>query len=97
MGNKQPFNRRRNYIMASQIRKVQTGVGGPNGTQIPKTSAELDKAEGWIILRRFKTKVALAAYANDPSELADLEFKYPLRNYRRKLDLHNLYVAVLHR
>lgn len=60
-------------------------------------SEEIDKQEGWIILKRFKNKTELAAYANDADNLADLEYRYPLKTYRRKIDLDNLYMAVLRR
>jgi hypothetical protein len=66
---------------------------------VPKYSSieEWDKAEGWLVLRKFKNKAALAAFANDPNEIADLEFKYPIATWRRKLDLDNKYLAVLRR
>ena len=58
-------------------------------------SEVLDKAEGWKIIERFKNKAALAVYTSDPNKLADLEYRYPLETYRRKLDLDNCYLAVL--
>jgi len=60
-------------------------------------SEDKDKSEGWKILRRFKNRTELAAYANDADNLADLEYQYPLKTYRRKLDIDNLYLAVLRR
>ena len=57
----------------------------------------LDKAEGWSIIRRFKNKAGLAVFANNPAELADLEYRYPLITYRRKLDLDRCYLAILQR
>ncbi len=66
-------------------------------SQARDAAEEVDKAEGWVILKRFKSPGVLAAFANDPNNIADLEFRYPLRNYRRKLDIHNLYMAVLRR
>lgn len=58
------------------------------------TREEIDKADGWTIIKRFKSKSLLAMYAANADEMADLEFKYPLRNYRRKLDLDKMYVAI---
>lgn len=61
------------------------------------TAEDMDSAEGWFILRKFKSKAALAMWVNNPDNIADLEYRYPLHNYRRKLDLDSLYVAVLRR
>ena len=62
-----------------------------------KTSEELDSEEGWWIIQRFKTKTQLAVFVNNPDNLADLEYRYPLANYRRKLDLDRHYIAVIRR
>lgn len=60
-----------------------------------KTPEELDSEEGWWILHRFKTKTQMAMWVNNSDNLADLEFRYPLHNYRRKLDIDRNYIAVL--
>lgn len=62
-----------------------------------KTPEELDSEEGWWIINRFKTKTQLAVFVNNPDNLADLEYRYPLANYRRKLDLDRHYIAVIRR
>ena len=55
----------------------------------------IDKATGWTIVRRFKNKAELAIFVNNPDKIADIDFQYPLYNYRRKLDLDNCYLAVI--
>ena len=62
-----------------------------------KTPEELDSEEGWWIIQRFKTKTQLAMFVNNPDSIADLEYRYPLASYRRKLDLDKHYIAVLKR
>jgi hypothetical protein len=61
------------------------------------TTEELDHADGWIIYRRFRTKAEMAVFVNDPGNLSELEMRYPLDNYRRKLDIDNKYIAILRR
>jgi hypothetical protein len=63
--------------------------------KIFKTVEDLDAEQGWIILNKFKTKTAMAVWVSNPDNLADLEFRYPLRIYRRKLDIDRNYIAVL--
>jgi hypothetical protein len=60
-----------------------------------KTIEDIDKEEGWSIIRRFKNKAEMARFVNDPNNIADLDYNYPLYNYRRKLDLDRHYIAVL--
>jgi hypothetical protein len=74
---------------------TQKEIARAHKTALLAKSEALDKAEGWKILERFKNKAALAIYAGDPNKLADLEYRYPLETYRRKLDLDNCYLAVL--
>lgn len=62
-----------------------------------RTQEELDIEEGWLILYRFRTKADMAAFVNDPDKISDLEYRYPLHNYRRKLDIDKNYIAVLRR
>jgi len=66
-------------------------------TEVLQKAEALDKAEGWIFLKRFKNKTELAMYANDPENIADLEYRYPFETFRRKLDIDNLYLAVVRR
>jgi hypothetical protein len=61
------------------------------------TIEELDHADGWFIYRRFRTKTDMAVFVNDPGNLAELEMRYPLVDYRRKLDIDNKYIAMLRR
>ena len=62
-----------------------------------KTVEDIDREQGWIILLKFKTKTSMAAWVNNLDNIADLEFRYPLRSYRRKLDIDKNYIAVLRR
>jgi hypothetical protein len=62
-----------------------------------KTAEELDSEEGWSVIYRFRTKMAMAMFVNDPDNLAELEYRYPYESYRRKLDIDEKYVAVLKR
>jgi hypothetical protein len=61
------------------------------------TAEELDNADGWFIYRRFRTKPEMVVFVNDPGNIADLDYRYPLDNYRRKLDIDNKYIALLRR
>lgn len=61
------------------------------------TTEELDHADGWFIYRRFRTKAEMAVFVNDPGNIAELEMRYPLTDYRRKLDIDNKYIAILRR
>jgi hypothetical protein len=61
------------------------------------TTEELDHADGWFIYRRFRTKTEMAVFVNDLGNIAELEMRYPLDNYRRKLDIDNKYIAILRR
>ena len=62
-----------------------------------KTPEELDSEEGWSIIYRFKTKTEMAVFVNNPENTAELEYRYPYDNYRRKLDIDRKYIAVLRR
>jgi hypothetical protein len=62
-----------------------------------KTSEELDSEEGWCTIYRFRTKTEMAVFVNNPECIAELEYRYPYDNYRRKLDINSKYIAVLRR
>jgi hypothetical protein len=61
------------------------------------TTEELDNADGWAIIYRFRTKSEMAMFVNNPDNIAEIEYRYPLDNYRRKLDIDNKYIAILRR
>ena len=61
------------------------------------TTEELDNADGWFIYRRFRNKTEMALFVNEPGNIVDLDYRYPIENYRRKLDIDKHYIALLRR
>ena len=61
------------------------------------TTEELDNADGWFIYRRFRNKTEMALFVNEPGNIVDLDCRYPIEIYRRKLDIDNNYIALLRR
>jgi hypothetical protein len=61
------------------------------------TPEELDHDDGWFIYRRFRNKTEMAVFVNDPNNIVDLDYRYPIENYRRKLDIDKHYIALLRR
>ena len=78
--------------MGRRSRQVPQAEGR---SPIFRTAEELDVAEGWWIIHRFKTKTAMAMWVNNPDNIADLDYRYPIESYRRKLDIDRNYIAVL--
>jgi hypothetical protein len=37
----------------------------------------------------------MAMWVNNPDNIADLDYRYPIESYRRKLDIDRNYIAVL--